>query len=56
MKLGGLDPYRNLARGYSVVESEKGTLVTNSNQGAAGDQLRIQLNQGKLLVRVEEGE
>ena len=56
LKLGGLDPYRNLARGYSVVESEKGTLVTNSNQVAAGDQLRIQLNQGKLLVRVEEGE
>ena len=56
LKLGGLDPYRNLARGYSVVESEKGTLVTNSNQVAAGDQLRIQLNQGKLLVRVEERE
>ena len=56
LKLGGLDPYRNLARGYSVVEAEDGTLVTNRDQVAVGDRLRIQLNQGKLLVRVEEGE
>lgn len=56
LKLGGLDPYRNLARGYSVVEAEDGTLVTNRDQVAVGDRLRIQLNQGKMLVRVEEGE
>ena len=56
LKLGGLDPYRNLARGYSVVEAENGTLVTNRDQVTVGDRLRIQLNLGKLLVRVEEGE
>lgn len=55
LKLGGLDPYRNLARGYSVVENETGDLITDSNQVKIGDGLNIQLNKGSLVVRVEEG-
>lgn len=49
-----LDPYRVLARGYSLVRDAQGGIVSDSRKVRAGDALDITFAQGRARVQVQE--
>ena len=56
-KLSVLNPLAVLARGYSVVRTPGGQVISKAGQVTAGDQLEIILGQGRLdaeVVRIRE--
>ena len=53
-RLGALSPLKVLARGYSVVTTEEGPVVSAAGQVDIGERLRILLAQGELRVTVGE--
>ena len=54
LALATLDPYRNLARGYSIAEKLDGNMVTSYQDVEINERLRIKLAIGRLLVEVKE--
>ena len=54
LMLSALDPYQNLARGYSIVQNSAGEIIASSEEVSVGDQIRIQLSKGSLIASVEE--
>jgi len=54
MRLADLSPLRVLSRGFSVVYTQKGTLVRNPEQVRIGEVLRVQMAEGELLARAIE--
>lgn len=58
-KLDALSPLRVLERGYSVIRSTSGRVVSRASQALTGDELNVRLCQGSLSVCVlasDEGE
>ena len=53
-KLATLDPKAVLKRGYAVVRTENGAIARQSAETAPGQELLIQLGQGKVKVQVME--
>ena len=53
-QLSALSPLTVLRRGYSIVSTESGRVLTSSSAVAPGDALRIRLAEGRLTARVEE--
>jgi exodeoxyribonuclease VII large subunit len=53
-QLSALSPLTVLSRGYSIVSTESGRVLTSSSAVAPGDALRIRLAEGRLAARVEE--
>jgi exodeoxyribonuclease VII large subunit len=53
-QLSALSPLTVLRRGYSIVSTESGRVLTSSSAVAPGDALRIRLAEGRLAARVEE--
>ena len=53
-KLASLDPHAVLKRGYAVVRQENGAIARSAAQLAPGQELLIQLSQGKIKVKVIE--
>ena len=53
--LSALNPQAVLKRGYAIVTMPAGTVVRSVEQVQPGDQLRIQVMDGKFGVQVEEG-
>jgi exodeoxyribonuclease VII large subunit len=51
-KLASLDPHAVLKRGYAVVRQENGAIARSAAELAPGQELSIQLSQGKIKVRV----
>jgi exodeoxyribonuclease VII large subunit len=51
--LDALSPLRVLARGYSLVTTERGTVVKSASDVAIGDTLEVRLSEGALTARVE---
>ena len=51
-KLASLDPHAVLKRGYAVVRQENGAIARSAAQLAPGQELLIQLSQGKIKVKV----
>jgi len=47
-----LSPLRVLERGYAIVESESGRVLTESASAVLGEELRIRLSQGGLRAKV----
>ena len=54
--LDALSPLKVLARGYSMVQGEDGSMMRSINQVDVGQQLTVQLSDGKLDCRVERKE
>lgn len=54
LRLKNLDPYQNLARGYSFVENLEGQVITDSAQVDINSQIAIRLAKGKLIAIVKE--
>ncbi len=52
--LNALSPVAILERGYAIVQTEGGKLVTDNRQVGEGDALAIRLHKGRLGVRVAE--
>ena len=52
-QLQALSPLTVLRRGYSIVTSESGRVLTSSAAVAPGDALRVRLAEGRLSARVE---
>lgn len=53
-KLAALDPYAVLQRGYAVVRQEDGAIARSADELALGQELSIQLGQGRVKVQVTE--
>jgi exodeoxyribonuclease VII large subunit len=53
-QLSALSPLTVLSRGYSIVSTESGRVLTSSSAVAPGDAQRIRLAEGRLAARVEE--
>jgi len=51
-KLASLDPHAVLKRGYAVVRQENGAIARSAAELAPGQELLIQLSQGKIKVKV----
>ena len=49
-----LGPAATLERGYAIVQSSAGTVVTAAGNVAAGDQIAVRLSRGRIAARVEE--
>jgi exodeoxyribonuclease VII large subunit len=52
--LGALSPLKVLERGYSIVETEKGTPVRSSDKIQTGELLKIRLHKGSVLTIVKQ--
>jgi exodeoxyribonuclease VII large subunit len=53
-RLQALDPRSILQRGYAVVRQQNGTIVRQSDRLKLGEELEIQLDRGRIGVRVLE--
>ena len=53
-RLQALSPIAVLSRGYALVYSEAGVLLTDSSEVGAGQQIRARLGTGSITARVEE--
>jgi exodeoxyribonuclease VII large subunit len=54
-KLDSLSPLKTLARGYAVAERvDNGKVLKDSSSVNTGDQVRLRLDKGRLICRVEE--
>ena len=52
-RLNALHPQNVLNRGYSMVEDDKGKVVTSIDKLSIGDKLKIKMKDGSLLSRIE---
>ncbi len=52
--LDAVSPLATLDRGYAIVCNQEGKVLTRSNQTRPGDEIRIQLAQGRLHCHVKE--
>ncbi len=52
-QLHALSPYAVLGRGYALVRGATGSVVTEAGQVEAGETLSVQLQKGRIQVRVE---
>ncbi|MGY4676234.1 exodeoxyribonuclease VII large subunit [Pasteurella sp. P03HT] len=50
--LDGLSPLKVLARGYAIVENQRGQAVTNTAQVSVGERLKTRLMQGELVSEI----
>jgi exodeoxyribonuclease VII large subunit len=50
--LSQLSPFRILARGYAIVETEGGQVVRNAAETSAGEMVRIRFGRGKAEATV----
>jgi exodeoxyribonuclease VII large subunit len=55
-ELNGVSPLATLERGYAIIQSGDGTVVTNSAHVKTGDPIRARLHQGSLVCHVEKVE
>lgn len=55
-RLLALSPLTVLRRGYSIVTTESGRILTDARAVLAGEVVRIRLSDGRLVARVEQGE
>jgi exodeoxyribonuclease VII large subunit len=53
-RLQALDPKSILQRGYAVVRQQNGTIVRQSDRLRLGEELEIQLDRGRIEVRILE--
>ncbi len=53
-KLDGLSPLNTLKRGYSISKNSAGDIITSSQQVEVGEQLSIDLSDGRLACTVNE--
>ena len=53
-QLNGLSPLSTLRRGYSIVRTATGEIMTSNKQVNVGDKLDVVLSEGKLLCTVDE--
>ena len=53
-KLDALSPLKVLERGYSVVKSSEGNIVSRLEQVSIGDALEVSLKDGKIDCKVVE--
>ncbi|NUT38009.1 MAG: exodeoxyribonuclease VII large subunit [Hamadaea sp.] len=51
-RLRALSPSATLARGYAIVQTPEGHVLRSADEAAAGDALRVRLNEGTLDVTV----
>jgi exodeoxyribonuclease VII large subunit len=51
--LDALSPLAVLHRGYAIAQDASGKLVSNANQVAVGDEVKVRLAKGRLTTRVE---
>lgn len=54
--LEAVSPLATIARGYSILQREDGTVVRRIDDVAPGDALQARLSDGRLTVRVESSE
>ena len=55
-QLTALDPLAILSRGYAVLSTESGTVVSRVDQAEPGTRLRARVADGNFAVRVEDGD
>ncbi len=55
-KLDSLSPLAVLERGYSIASTPEGSILKDSAQAVAGQQIRVRLHHGKLKCEVREVE
>jgi exodeoxyribonuclease VII large subunit len=55
-RLLALSPLTVLRRGYSIVTTESGRVLTDARAVLAGEVVKIRLSDGRLVARVEQGE
>ena len=53
-RLEVLSPLRTLSRGYAIAATLGGTVLTDADQLAEGDRVRLSLSRGRAVCRVEE--
>lgn len=53
-QLNGLSPLSTLRRGYSIVRTSTGEIMTSNKQVNVGDRLDVVLSEGKLLCTVDK--
>lgn len=53
-KLDALSPLKVLTRGYSVVQTEAGEIVSSAKQLSTGDIIKINLNDGNVRAQITE--
>lgn len=53
-RLAGVSPLATLSRGYAIVRHPDGRIVRSVQEAAPGDDLSVQLADGKIGVKVEE--
>lgn len=53
-QLNGLSPLSTLRRGYSIVRTSTGEIMTSNKQVNVGDRLDVVLSEGRLLCTVDE--
>lgn len=56
LKLVAFDPYKNLARGYSLVTNRSNEVISSSKDVQIGENLKISLHKGNLDVIVKDKE
>lgn len=53
-QIDAMSPLRVVARGYSIVETESGTILKSARMVTVGERLKIKLAEGGLRVEVKE--
>ena len=51
-----MSPLATIARGYSILQREDGTVIRRVDDVAPGDALQARLSDGNLRVRVESSD
>lgn len=51
--LSAVSPKNTLARGYAIMQDQKGAIISSSSQVQVGDRARVLLNQGSVQVKIE---
>ena len=53
-KIGALNPFLVLSRGYSITTLPDGTVVKDQSQVSEGEEVHVRLKRGKLICEVKE--
>jgi exodeoxyribonuclease VII large subunit len=51
--LSAVSPKNTLARGYAIMQDQKGAIISSSSQVQVGDRARVLLHQGSVQVKIE---
>jgi exodeoxyribonuclease VII large subunit len=54
--LSAVSPRNTLARGYAIMQDQKGGIIRSSNQVQVGDRARVLLHEGSVQVKIESVE